>query len=225
MTPLKPFALRGRLRNARWAAGFTLLELLVAITVLSIVSLIAWRGLDSLLATRARLEPETDEARALLAVFGQVERDLAHAITPQLFGTSVAPVGVIVVHGAPALSMTRIAPPEPDGATAVQVVGYRVDEGVLVRTASVPMRAIGDPDLETMQTVRLLTGVRALRLRLWQDNSGWVDPLSAEAPKAPPTPPPGTPGAAPSAVRTYPGVEFTIERVDGKVYRRVALVG
>ncbi|HKO67401.1 MAG TPA: prepilin-type N-terminal cleavage/methylation domain-containing protein, partial [Burkholderiaceae bacterium] len=32
--------------------GFTLLELLVAITVLSIVSMIAWRGLDSLVATR-----------------------------------------------------------------------------------------------------------------------------------------------------------------------------
>ena len=35
--------------------GFTLLELLVAITVLSIVSMIAWRGLDSLVATRERL--------------------------------------------------------------------------------------------------------------------------------------------------------------------------
>ena len=39
------------------ARGFTLLELLVAISVLSVVSIIAWRGLDSLVATRERLEP------------------------------------------------------------------------------------------------------------------------------------------------------------------------
>ena len=44
--------------------GFTLLELLVAITVLSIVSVIAWRGLDSLVMTRERLEPEADDVRA-----------------------------------------------------------------------------------------------------------------------------------------------------------------
>ena len=40
--------------------GFTLLELLVAISVLSVVSVIAWRGLDSLVATRERLEPRNN---------------------------------------------------------------------------------------------------------------------------------------------------------------------
>ena len=61
----------------RRARGFTLLELLVAITVLSIVSLIAWRGLDSLVHTRERLQPEAEQVRELLVAFGQVERDLA----------------------------------------------------------------------------------------------------------------------------------------------------
>ena len=49
----------------RHRRGFTLLELLVAISVLAIVSMIAWRGLDSLLATRERLEPQGDEVRGL----------------------------------------------------------------------------------------------------------------------------------------------------------------
>ena len=40
-----------------YSHGFTLLELLVAITVLSIVSMIAWRGLDPGIKTR-RLETE-----------------------------------------------------------------------------------------------------------------------------------------------------------------------
>jgi prepilin-type N-terminal cleavage/methylation domain-containing protein len=42
-------------RNAR--RGFTLLELLVAISVLAIVSMISWRGLDSLLSIRERWSP------------------------------------------------------------------------------------------------------------------------------------------------------------------------
>jgi general secretion pathway protein J len=38
------------MKHRFFSRGFTLLELLVAITVLSIVSMIAWRGLDSLAA-------------------------------------------------------------------------------------------------------------------------------------------------------------------------------
>ena len=60
------------MKNRLFCRGFTLLELLVAITVLSIVSMIAWRGLDSLVATRERLEPEVDDVRSLLTTFGQM---------------------------------------------------------------------------------------------------------------------------------------------------------
>jgi general secretion pathway protein J len=204
---------------ARRALGFTLLELLIAITVLSVVSLIAWRGLDTLLATRARLEPEADDARALLTTFGQLERDLANAINAKLMVVPVEPVGVISVDGAPALSITRLAPQGTDDASALQIVGYRVADGVLLRTASPPLRVVGPLNLEQMSNTRLLSGVKSLRLRLWREGTGWIDPLSPDAPTAPPAASTG------ASVQTYPGVEFIIERVDGKTYRRVALVG
>ena len=69
-----------------FSRGFTLLELLVAITVLSIVSMIAWRGLDSLVSTRERLEPEVDDMRSLLTTFGQMERDLTQVTNPAFLG-------------------------------------------------------------------------------------------------------------------------------------------
>ncbi|HEY4039755.1 MAG TPA: prepilin-type N-terminal cleavage/methylation domain-containing protein, partial [Burkholderiaceae bacterium] len=47
-------------------SGFTLVELLVAISIMSIVAIIAWRGLSALVATRDRLGPEADDVRALL---------------------------------------------------------------------------------------------------------------------------------------------------------------
>ena len=57
MTPRPP-----RVLARRAATGFTLLELLIAITVLAFVSMIAWRGLDALLKTRYACLTETRKA-------------------------------------------------------------------------------------------------------------------------------------------------------------------
>jgi general secretion pathway protein J len=206
-------------RPRRPHGGFTLLELLVAISVLAVVSLIAWRGLDTLVATRARLAPEGEDVRALLTAFGQLERDVARTINPQLFAADAPSIVVAAVGGAPALSITRTAPEPLDGATAIQVIGYRVEDGVLVRSASAPLRGRGALAAEELTHVRLLDGVKALRVRLWRDGQGWYDPLDPNA-----APPPGAvPGAAPQLVP--PGIEVSVERTDGKRFRRVLLVG
>ena len=90
--------------------GFTLLELLVAITVLSVVSVIAWRGLDTLVTTRDRLEPEIDETRAMLVTFGQMERDLTQVANPAFLGLLTSPLNVRPVDGA---MMIEITPSQP----------------------------------------------------------------------------------------------------------------
>jgi len=46
--------------GGRVAPGFTLVELLVAIWIMALVSVIAWRGLSALVNTRERLGPEAD---------------------------------------------------------------------------------------------------------------------------------------------------------------------
>jgi general secretion pathway protein J len=201
--------------------GFTLLELLVAISVLAIVSMIAWRGLDTLVSTRARLAPEGEDVRALLTAFGQLERDLAQAANPQLFANNEAPVTVVTVGGSPALTVTRIAPGSADAATALQVVGYRVQDGVLVRSASRPLFARGALAAEDVTNVRLLDSVKSLRLRIWREGVGWIDPLTTGNPPSPPSGPGSPAGAWPSP----PGVEVIVERENGRVFRRVLLVG
>jgi general secretion pathway protein J len=121
-------------RGAR--RGFTLVELLVAIWIMSVVAVIAWRGLSALVATRDRLGPEADEVRAMLTGFGQMERDLAHAANPALAALPVPPVSVTVIDGQPALQILRMSEPQPDGASAVQQVTYAVVDGALARRCS-----------------------------------------------------------------------------------------
>ena len=201
--------------------GFTLLELLVAITVLSIVSMIAWRGLDSLVATRERLEPEVDDVRSLLTAFGQMERDLTQVANPAFLGLTTSPLNIGVADGGQVIEIARVASPVADRATEVQTVFYRVVDGTLVRQATPPLPAFDRANAENFETARLMGQVQSIAVRVWQVPTGWVSPFNPDASGTQPT------GTQP-AVRTQavtPGIEVTVLRTDGKQFRRVFLVG
>jgi general secretion pathway protein J len=201
--------------------GFTLLELLVAITVLSIVSMIAWRGLDSLVATRERLEPEVDDVRSLLTAFGQMERDLTQVANPAFLGLITSPLNIGVADGGQVIELARVASPVADRPTEVQTVFYRVVDGTLVRQATPPLPAFDRANAENFETARLMGQVRSIAVRVWQVPTGWVSPFNPDASGTQPT---GTQPTARSPA-VPPGIEVTVLRTDGKQFRRVFLVG
>lgn len=196
--------------------GFTLLELLVAITVLSIVSMIAWRGLDSLVATRERLEPEVDDVRSLLTAFGQMERDLTQVTNPTFLGLTTSPLNIGVADGGQVIELARVASPVADRATEVQTVFYRVVDGSLVRQATPPLPAFDRANAENFETARLMGNIQSISVRVWQVPSGWVSPFKPDASGTQPTE---------RSLATPPGIEVTLLRTDGKQFRRVFLVG
>ena len=61
------------MKNAR---GFTLIEVLVAISVMALMSLMAWRGLDGMLRSQSSLQSRSDEIRGLQAGLSQWQTDL-----------------------------------------------------------------------------------------------------------------------------------------------------
>ena len=185
--------------------GFTLLELLVAITVLAMVSLIAWRGLDSLVHTRERLGPQAEQVRALLVAFGQIEQDLAHVVNTDFVRLPSAAVNTRD-NG---IDLVRFAAVAPGAVTAVQTVAYEVRDGRLLREATPPADAVGAGAGQRLPAVVLLTDVRTLQVRVWQAGRGWVPPSA---------------GAAPAA-RGAAGIEIVVELADGLQFRRVMLVG
>jgi len=56
--------------------GFTLIEVLVAISVMALMTLMAWRGLDGMLRTQSSLQSRSDDIRTLQAGLAQWQTDL-----------------------------------------------------------------------------------------------------------------------------------------------------
>ncbi len=200
------------MRHARHTArrgGFTLLELLVAIGILALVSVIAWRGLSSLLSTRERLEPRADAVRALLAGFGQLERDLAQVpANARLFALPMQALRVTSEDGQPVLQVLRLADsPDASAAAAVELVFYQVLEGALVRRSTPAQRFYPGGASGALESVALVPDVSTMQIRVWRDNIGWIAPVS-DADMA-------------NAI----GVEVQITRRDGSRLRRVFAIG
>ena len=189
--------------------GLTLLELLVAVSILAVISVIAWRGLSALTTTRERLEPQNDGVHALLAGFGQIERDLAQVPTNVgLFALPVQAVRVFVADGQPALQILRLAR-SPDGspASAVQTVFYQVRDGQLQRQATVAQRFYSVAGGELVNRVALVPDVDEMQIRVWRNGVGWI-----------------APGSDADSANTV-GIEVRLLRHDGTSVRRVFAIG
>lgn len=174
--------------------GMTLIELLVAISVLAFIAVLGWRGLDSIVRARIALTGDLEQTRGMQLAFAQLQSDCAH-----LADAAVLPNRIPLAAGQGRLTLVRtvFADNQP---TQMQVIAYRVRDGVLTRRESVATRDLTEldalwravaGDTDTSQAsfdrlraeVVLLSGVDALTMRLWA-NGGWrmgVDALPSVA--------------------------------------------
>jgi general secretion pathway protein J len=67
----------GRRTRSGQAAGFTLVEVLVAMVVMAIMSLMAWQGVDGIARTREQNQVRLEQILRLETVVAQWEQDLA----------------------------------------------------------------------------------------------------------------------------------------------------
>jgi general secretion pathway protein J len=174
--------------------GLTLIELLVAISVLGVVAVLGWRGLDSIVRARISLTSDLEQTRGMQLAFAQMQSDCAHLVS-----TSVLPnkLPLAAGHGRLALIRTVFADNQP---SRLQVVAYQVRDGMLARQESVATRDLVELDKlwqsvtndtaannEDMgQAVTLQSDVTSMTMRLWI-NGGWIAGEAVSLPAAGPS--------------------------------------
>ncbi|MCS0614197.1 prepilin-type N-terminal cleavage/methylation domain-containing protein [Massilia kyonggiensis] len=162
--------------------GFTLVELLVAISILAIVAVLGWRGLDGIVRARVALTQQMETTRGMQLAFAQMQSDCEHIVQ-----RDVVDQRPYLLIGADSLTLVREVFTE-NQPSRLQVVAYRIVNGTLMRRESQPVRDLVQLDAlwqavtsngDTNPSVALQTGVTGMQVATWINNSwrqGGVDP-------------------------------------------------
>lgn len=190
--------------------GMTLIELLVAISVLGVVSVLGWRGLDSIVRARIALTSELEKTRGMQLAFAQLQSDCAHLASPYLLPNRTP---LFAAQDQLTLIRTVFADNQP---TRLQVISYRVQGGVLTRRESVATRDLAELNVlwqgalnnaNISPAVVLQSGVSAMTMRFWINGSNaWLTNPGML------TPPPVVPGSPlPAGPASLTGLEVTMQ--------------
>lgn len=155
--------------------GFTLVEVLIALLILSLIAVLAWRGMAALADGEARLAVETSRWTTLDAFFARVEADLRSAVPRAVrhgAGREPAFVAGVDAAGNGMFTMTR-AGSEFDGepGAAGQRIGYRMTGGV-IEIAYWP--ALDNVAAAAPATYPLLAGVAQFRVGCYKRDGRWI---------------------------------------------------
>ncbi|AOI60357.1 PulJ/GspJ family protein [Burkholderia diffusa] len=159
------------------ARGFTLIEMLVAITLLAVIALLSWRGLDATIRGRDDIASNLAQTRLLGRYFSQLQFDLMNLVTAdEVFGPPlrIRPNDLVMVRhlgvgGGPA---------------HVQVVRYRLKGRELERSASQPLASLAEVEaalqqMDAFPRVVVSNDARSMQLAVWIAPGGWTSSQTA----------------------------------------------
>ena len=155
--------------------GFTLIELMVALAIFAVISVLSLRAVSAAIDNRTRIEEEGRKWRELGRLFAALEADLAAV----LVGSGMTLVGA----AAPAaddgvwLAFARASRGEDDESAIVpQGIVYRLAGGHVERAS---YHALQAPGADTPVALsRFPSSVRALQLRYLSERGEWLNDWS-----------------------------------------------
>jgi general secretion pathway protein J len=175
-------------------AGFTLVEVLVALLIMAILSAMGWQGVDGMIRARDASQEAAERTLRLTTVVAQWEQDLG-----SLYDNPTVPA--LVFDGA----NLRLARVTPDGA---QIVVWSLREGVWRRWASPTVKRAFELQQAWLmsqqlignegQQVRVLEGASEWQVYFFRGNA-WSNAQSSADVIAPSPSPALAPGVVPRA--------------------------
>jgi general secretion pathway protein J len=158
----------------RSARGFTLIEILIALTILSVIATLGYRALASLTESEVRLTAEAARWRALDGLFARLEADLRQALPREArVGAAREPAWIADADfaGNTELRVSRAGPEfEADPGAAGQRIGYRLRDA----TFEILYWPHFDRPATTLpQIYALATGVVAFRATFLDSTGTW----------------------------------------------------
>ncbi|WP_222129959.1 type II secretion system protein J [Bordetella genomosp. 13] len=186
-------------RGAHAQAGFTLIEILVAVVLMAFVSLIAWRALDSVTRASTHLDRSTEATLSTLRALEQFERDIALRATvelplspedgnrPQLdedglpLRKRLLPESLTTERGRVPFRI-EIVRALPDANGMLQRVYWWIERGTLYRSAAPASDHFPLPAPDARNAVAVLQDVQDFEVRAWRPGAGWTRlPYTAES--------------------------------------------
>lgn len=166
----------------RRQGGLTLIEVMVAILLMAVVSLIAWRGLDSVTRTDSHLRTDAQQSREVLHALLQLERDVALRANVELQEPDLtnsdpehaAKSKAISVRGTDSnsfrLDLIRRAATSENG---LQRVRWWLQGDTLYRASAAARDRFPLPAPTPREGVAVLRGITGLQVRIWAPGEGW----------------------------------------------------
>jgi general secretion pathway protein J len=193
--------------------GFTLVEVLVALLIMSILAAMGWQGVDGMIRARDASQGAAEGTLRMTTVIAQWERDLGSI-------HDSAAVPAIAFDGA----TLRLVRASPDGA---QVVAWSLREGVWRRWASAVVSRVADLQQAWLQSqqllgneetqVRLLDGAADWQIYFYRGNA-WSNAQSSADVVAP-----AQAASAPQRTALPSGVRMVLDLGERKLTRDVML--
>ncbi len=173
------------MRNRARLAGFTLIELLVAVSLLALLSVLGYRGLDSMLRGRDLLDKRTQELALLNDTWRWLGRDLKRLSPPLQTAPGTPRIKITTdTAGNPVLNLRTHS---EAGATTAEVLSqyrqitYQIVDGNLQRNELQPPGSINTRALPTI----VLAPAGAWEISYRNQNSNWSRLSEGSTPQAP----------------------------------------
>lgn len=205
------------IRHASVSAGFTLLELLIAIAIFAVVGVLAMGGYNQLLMQRERAAQTMERTRAIQRAMTRLTQDFAQLEPRPVRDATAATVNPALYFNASGtylVELTRAGWSNPAGVSraTLQRVGYRLLDGKLYRDYwTVLDRSLSNTPVQA----QLVDKVTAFSLRFMDRNRQWQTTWPANS----------TGGTGTARARSLPlAVEITLTLEDWGELKRVVEV-